>query len=225
MLMQTISADLLPREKLIHSGADTLTDAELLAIFLRIGIQGKSVIQLAEELIQQFGGLHQLLSADQQAFCEAKGLGPAKYAQVKASLEMSRRFFEQAMQKGESFNSPELTASYFTHQIGHKQREVFGCMLLNQQNQMIHFEIVFKGTINQASIYPRELVKLAIKHNAAAAIICHNHPSGNPKPSDSDFKITQKIKEAFTLIDVLLLDHIIIGDSGRWHSMAKYRQL
>lgn len=225
MLMRNYLSEQLPREKLIQSGADTLTDAELLAIFLRVGTQGKSVLELAEDLIAQFGSLHQLLSAEMTTFCQTKGLGPAKYAQIKATIEMSRRFFEQAMQKGDSFNCPELTASYFTQQIGHKQREVFACMLLNQQNQMIHFEIVFKGTINQSSVYPRELVKLAIKHNAAAAIITHNHPSGNPKPSEADFKITQRIKEVFGLIDVLLLDHIIIGDSGRWHSMAKYRQI
>lgn len=210
-----------PREKLIHFGASSLTDAELLAIFLRVGVKGKSAVELAQDLIDHFGDLHSLLNASKNEFCQAKGLGLAKYAQMSAVLEMARRHFESGLKKGEIFNSPELSAQYFTQQIGRSEREQFACLLLDQQHQMIHFEILFYGTVNQASVHPREIIKLALKHNAAAMIISHNHPSGLPKPSQSDHSITDLIKQALSLVEVRLLDHIIIGDHGRWHSMAQ----
>lgn len=210
-----------PREKLIQFGADSLSDAELLAIFLRVGVQGKNAVELAQDLIHHFGDLHSLLNADQQSFCQAKGLGLAKYAQLKAILEMARRHFESGLKKGDVFNAPELSAQYFAQQIGRSPRELFACLLLDQQHQMIHFEILFYGTVNQASVHPREVVKLALSHNAAATIITHNHPSGRPNPSESDHHITRLIKEALALVEVRLLDHIIIGDHGRWHSMAQ----
>lgn len=210
-----------PREKLIAFGASSLSDAELLAIFLRVGVKGKSAVTLAQDLLDEFGDLHSLLTAEQSYFCQAKGLGVAKYAQLRAVLEMSRRHFESGLKKGDTMNAPELSAQYFMQQIGHSQREQFGLMLLDQQHQMIAFEIVFWGTVNQASVHPRELVKLALKHNAAAAIITHNHPSGKPHPSQADRSITATIKEAFALVEVRLLDHIIVGDHGRWHSMAQ----
>jgi DNA repair protein RadC len=214
-----------PREKLIAFGAASLTDAQLLAIFLRVGVKGKSAVELAQDLLDHFGSLHQLLHADQQAFCQAKGLGEAKYAQLNAVLEMARRHFESGLKKGDAFNNPELSARYFCQQIGHSAREQFGCLLLDQQHQMIHFEVLFQGTINQASIHPREVVKFALAHNAAAMIICHNHPSGLPNPSQSDLQITTTLKQALALIEVRLLDHIILGDQGRWHSMAQAHQI
>ncbi|UQB41731.1 DNA repair protein RadC [Thiomicrospira microaerophila] len=210
-----------PREKLIHFGAPSLTDAELLAIFLRVGVKGKSAVELAQDLIDHFGDLHNLLRASQDEFCQAKGLGLAKYAQMSAVLEMARRHFESGLKKGDIFNSPELSARYFTQQIGRSEREQFACLLLDQQHQMIHFEVLFYGTVNQASVHPREIIKLALKHNAAAMVISHNHPSGLPKPSQSDHSITDLIKQALSLVEVRLLDHIIIGDHGRWHSMAQ----
>lgn len=214
-----------PREKLITFGAASLTDAQLLAIFLRVGVKGKSAVELAQDLLDHFGSLHQLLQADRTQFCQAKGLGEAKYAQLNAVLEMARRHFESGLKKGEAFNNPELSARYFSHQIGHSAREQFGCLLLDQQHQMIHFEVLFQGTINQASIHPREVVKFALAHNAAAAIICHNHPSGLPNPSQADLNITATLKQALELIEVRLLDHIILGDQGRWHSMAQAHQV
>lgn len=214
-----------PREKLIEFGAASLTDAQLLAIFLRVGVKGKNAVELAQDLLDYFGDLHSLLHAEQAEFCQAKGLGLAKYAQLNAVLEMARRHFESGLKKGEAFQSPELSAQFFMNQIGHQPREQFACLLLDQQHQMIHFEILFYGTVNQASVHPRELVKLALKHNAAAAIVTHNHPSGLPKPSESDHQITQLIKQALTLVDVRLLDHVILGDHGRWHSMAQSGQV
>lgn len=210
-----------PREKLIAFGAPSLSDAELLAIFLRVGVQGKSAVELAQDLLDHFGDLHTLLTADQAAFCQAKGLGLAKYAQLNAVLEMARRHFESGLKKGELFNAPELSARYFAQHIGHSPRELFACLLLDQQHQMIHFEILFQGTVNQASVHPREVVKLALQHNAAAAIISHNHPSGRPNPSESDLHITRLVKDALALVEVRLLDHIILGDHGRWHSLAQ----
>lgn len=214
-----------PREKLIQFGAESLTDAELLAIFLRVGVKGKNAVELAQDLLDHFGDLHSLLTADQATFCHAKGLGIAKFAQLNAVLEMSRRHFESGLKKGNVFNAPELSAQYFAQQIGHSPRELFGCLLLDQQHHMIHFEVVFHGTVNQASVHPRELVKLALEYNAAAAIITHNHPSGLPNPSDSDHQITRLIKQSLALIEVRLLDHIILGDHGRWHSMAQANEI
>lgn len=214
-----------PREKLITFGAQSLSDAQLLAIFLRVGVKGKSAVELAQDLLDHFGDLHNLLNANQADFCQAKGLGLAKYAQLNAVLEMARRHFESGLKKGDVFNAPELSAQYFFQQIGHSPREQFACIALDQQHQMIHFEVLFYGTVNQASVHPRELVKLALNHNAAAMIIAHNHPSGLPKPSDSDYQITGLIKQALALVEVRLLDHIILGDHGRWHSMAQAAEI
>jgi DNA repair protein RadC len=214
-----------PREKLIMLGPQSLTDAELLAIFLRVGVKGKNAIELAQSLLDHFGDLHSLLHAKQDEFCQAKGLGLAKYAQLRAVVEMARRHFESGMKKGDVFNAPELSAQYFRQQIGHEQREVFGCLFLDQQHQMIAFETLFYGTVNQASIHPREIVKAGLKHNAAALIVTHNHPSGLPKPSEADYHITRLIKEAVNLVEIRLLDHIILGDHGRWHSMAQAREM
>lgn len=212
-----------PREKLIEFGAHTLTDAELLAIFLRVGVQGKNAIELAQDLLDHFGNLHNLLNADQKTFCQAKGLGDAKFAQLKAVLEMAQRHFESGLKKGDAFTSPELCAKYFTQQIGNSSREQFGCLFLDQQNQMITFEILFQGTVNQAPIYPREIAKQALEQNATALIMTHNHPSGDPKPSEADKEMTRSVYEALKLLDIKMLDHIIIGDLGRWYSMAQHQ--
>lgn len=211
-----------PREKLIKFGANTLTDAELLAIFLRVGVQGKNAIELAQDLLDHFGNLHNLLTADHKNFCQAKGLGNAKFAQLNAVLEMARRHFESGLKKGDVFNNPELCAQYFNQQIGHSSREQFGCLLLNQQNEMISFEILFQGTLNQAIVYPREIAKHALTNDAAAVIITHNHPSGDPSPSTADKEITKIVHQALMTLDIRLLDHIIVGDHGRWYSLAQH---
>ncbi len=214
-----------PREKLLRFGEQQLSDAELLAIFLRVGVKGKSAVQLAQELLDEFGDLHQLLNATQQDFCRAKGLGKAKYAQLKAVLEMARRHFETGLQKSAAFTQPEMVARYLNFELGHLNRERFAVMLLDQQHQLIKLETLFEGTINQTEVHPREVVKCVLDHAASAVILAHNHPSGNPEPSQADLTLTNTLSQALNLVDVRILDHIIIGDQGRWHSFAEHQQM
>ena len=214
-----------PREKLLKFGEKHLSDAELLAIFLRVGIKGKSAVDLAQDLLDQFGDLNRLLQASQSEFCQAKGLGEAKYVQLKAVLEMSRRHFESGLQKGDACTQPDIAARCLASELAHQQRERFALMLLNQQHQLIKIDILFEGTINQAQVHAREVVKSALQHHAAAVILAHNHPSGDPTPSQSDFHLTQKLSEALQLVEVRTLDHIIIGDHGRWYSFAEHQQM
>jgi DNA repair protein RadC len=210
-----------PREKLIKFGAMSLSDAELLAIFLRVGVKGKSAVELAEDLLTHFGSLNTLLNADESEFCQAKGLGQAKYVQLKAVLEISQRHFESGLKKGNAMESPEQVAQYLSSQIGHQQRETFGLLLLDQQNQLLNFQALFTGTLNQANVHVREIIKTTLEQNAAAVILAHNHPSGDPTPSSSDIELTHSLINAFELIEVRCLDHVIIGDKGRWTSFAK----
>lgn len=210
-----------PREKLQKFGAHSLTDAELLAIFLRVGVKGKSAVELAQELLEHFGSLHALLNANQADFCQAKGLGEAKFTQLKAVLEMSRRHFESGLQQQDAFTAPELVARFLEHQIGHHHRERFGVLFLNQQHQLIEYQTLFEGTINQASVHPREIAESALNTHAAAVILAHNHPSGDPTPSDADIHLTQQIHTALALFDIRTLDHIILGNTGRWTSLAQ----
>lgn len=201
-----------PREKLLRSGANTLTDAELLAIFLRTGCLGKSAIDLSQELLAGFGSLRALFDADLNQFCQHKGLGSAKYSQLQAVLEMARRHFFENLKHGAALCSPEATRAYLSDQLRAYQHEVFACLFLDKQNRIIALEKIFQGTIDSANIYPREVVKSALKHNAAAVIFAHNHPSGITEPSQSDRQITKKLKQALQLIDIRVLDHFIIGD-------------
>ncbi|CAB9540099.1 UPF0758 family protein [Bathymodiolus brooksi thiotrophic gill symbiont] len=210
-----------PREKLIKFGEDSLSDAELLAIFLRTGIKGKSAVVLAQDLLDQFGSLHNLLNANEEEFCKGKGLGPAKYANLRGVMAMAKRYFESGMNKGDTFTRPEQIASYLHLHIGNSHRETFAMLLLDQKNHLIELVELFIGTLNKASVHPREVVKAVLNHNAAAVILAHNHPSGDPTPSQSDINITHKIKEALALIDVRVLDHIIIGNGGRFESLAQ----
>lgn len=214
-----------PREKLIKFGAGSLTDAELLAIFLRVGIKGKSAVALAQDLIEQFGSLHALLNASEEEFCKGKGLGVAKYAGLRGVLEMAKRHFESGAKTSEMFNKPEQIARYLHLHIGNSSRETFAVMLLDQKHHLIELVPLFTGTLNQASVHPREIVKTVLMHDAAAVVLAHNHPSGDPMPSQSDINITQKIKSALALIDVRVLDHIIIGDNGRFESLAQREDL
>lgn len=214
-----------PREKLIKFGEQHLSDAELLAIFLRVGIKGKSAVDLAQDLLDEFGTLHNLLNANQTDFCRAKGLGQAKYVQLKAVLEMSRRHFQSSLEKGDAFTSPEKVAQFLAHELAHQTRERFGVLFLDQQHQLIAFDILFEGTINQAEVHAREVAVAALQHHAAALIITHNHPSGDPSPSRADITLTESLCQALNLIEVRILDHIIIGDKGRWHSLAQHMQM
>jgi len=213
--------ELRPREKLLAQGAEALTDAELLAIFLRIGIKGKSAVDLAQDLLENFGSLRALMLADYAGFTQAKGLGSAKYAQLQAVLEMARRHTFEELSRGDVLTSPEAIRTYLSQQLRHYQHEVFACLFLDNQHHILKFEELFSGTIDSASVYPREVVKKALEHNAAAVIFAHNHPSGISEPSQADKLITDKLKQALGLLDIRVLDHFIIGD-GRPYSFAEH---
>ena len=201
-----------PREKLLRRGAATLSDAELLAIFLRTGVSGLSAVDLSRQLLQQFGSLRALLGAEQQDFCGAHGLGPAKYAQLQAGLEMGRRHLAEQLQRGEALTSPGLTRDFLQAQLRDRGREVFALLLLDNQHRVIRFVELFYGTLDSASVWPREIVQIALKHNAAAVILAHNHPSGVAEPSRADRQITDRILAALALVDIRVLDHLVIGD-------------
>jgi DNA repair protein RadC len=202
-----------PREKLLQCGAEALSDAELLAIFLRTGIKGKTAVDLARELLEEYHGLRALLKADQQRFCQSKGMGPAKYVQLQAVIEMSKRFLSEKIDRGNAITNPETVQQYLLSRLRDYPYEVFACLFLDNRHHILKYEELFRGTIDGASVYPREVVRRAIHHNAAAIILAHNHPSGLTEPSQADIRITQKLKDALALIDVRILDHFIIGDN------------
>ena len=202
-----------PREKLLQRGASSLSDAELLAIFLRTGCAGKSAVDLARELLLSFGGLRQILEADRKGFCSAQGLGDAKFAQLQAVLEMGRRHLSSVMEREHTFNSPQAVKDFLQAQLRHQPREIFSLLLLDSQHQLLAYRELFQGTIDGASVYPREVVKAALDGNAAAVILAHNHPSGIAEPSQADRQITERIKAALQLVDIRVLDHMVVGDS------------
>jgi DNA repair protein RadC len=201
-----------PRERLLKNGAEHLTDAELLAIFLRTGIAGKSAVDLARELLLSFKGLTGLFAADQGSFCKVPGMGLAKYAQLQAILEMARRALGETLRCGDILNSPKPVRDYLRLSLEGKKYEIFMGIFLDPQNRTIATEELFKGTLTQTSVFPREVVKRALHHNAAAVIFAHNHPSGSAEPSHADKILTQALKQALALVDVKVLDHFIVGD-------------
>lgn len=205
-----------PREKLLHRGAQALSDAELLAIFLRTGVRGKTAVDLARELIERFGQLGNLLQADQQQFCASPGLGTAKFVQLQAVMEMARRHLHEKIERGNPMENVETTGAFLTAQLKHFQHEVFAALFLDNRHQVIKFEQLFTGTLDGASVHPREVVKKALQLNAAAIIFAHNHPSGSQTPSQADRQITERLKQALSLVDIRLLDHFIIGDDKAW---------
>jgi DNA repair protein RadC len=209
-----------PREKLLQRGANALSDAELLAIFLRTGVAGKTAVDLSRELLQEYGGLRQLLCAEQRRFCGSRGLGTAKYAQLQAVLEMGRRYLHEDLQHRDTLTSPADSRRYLQAKLRHYPFEVFACLFLDNRHRVIVFEELFRGTIDGATVHPREVVKRALEHNAAALILAHNHPSGVSEPSDADRRITQRLRDALALMDIRLLDHFVIGD-GEAVSLAE----
>ena len=213
-----------PREKLLAKGAAVLSDAELLAIFLRTGLPGVTAIDLARDLLKHFGGLGPLLSAEQRAFCSAKGLGPAKFCQVQATLELTTRYLREQLHNKPIFTKPTHVRDYLAVQMRDYQREVFVVLLLDTRHQLIEYRELFQGTIDAANVHPREVVKLALQKNAAAVIVAHNHPSGNAEPSKSDIIITRRLKAALDLMEIRLLDHFIVG-RGQVTSLADRGQL
>lgn len=209
-----------PREKLLERGARALSDAELLAIFLRTGHAGKSAVDLARDLLGQFGGLAALLAADQKGFCAGKGLGPVKYVQLQAVLELARRYFSAQLERGDAFTAPEGAAQYLQAHLSGHSREIFAALFLDTRHRLIATEDLFQGTIDGASVHPREVVRRALFHNAAAVIVGHNHPSGVAEPSADDRRITARLREALALVDVRLLDHFVVG-AGQVVSLAE----
>jgi DNA repair protein RadC len=202
-------ADDRPREKLLKKGAVALSDAELVAIFLRTGVRGKSAVDLAREVVAQFGSLSALCRADQQKFCDIHGLGEAKYVQLQAVLEMAQRALREKLEQGVALNSPQAVRDYLRLRLQNRPHEVFVGVFLDAQNRVLAVDDLFAGTLTQTSVY--EVVKSALRHNAAALIFAHNHPSGVAEPSRADEMLTANLKRALALVDVKVLDHFVVG--------------
>jgi len=215
-------ADERPREKLLLKGPEALSDAELLAIFLRTGTRGKTAVDLGRELLREYGSLRALLEADLPRFSRSSGLGSAKYAQLQAVLEMARRHLGEELKRTDAMTSPDVTRRYLVSRLRSYPHEVFGILLLDNQHRVLAWEELFRGTIDGASVYPREVVKLALASNAAAVIFAHNHPSGIAEPSEADRQITQRLRQALALVEIRVLDHFIVGDGELPYSFAEH---
>lgn len=213
-----------PRERLISKGAHTLSDAELLAIFFRTGLPGKSAIDLAQQALLHFGSLTQLCSASVDDFCRLDGLGPAKYAQLQAVLELARRTIHEDMERGTELNSSSAAREYLRLRLAALPYEAFTVLFLDTRHCLIADEEMFRGTLTHTSVHPREIVRMALRHNAAAVILAHNHPSGSPQPSKHDQELTRMLRDVLHLMDVTVLDHFIIA--GRhFYSFADHGEL
>ncbi|WP_332405002.1 DNA repair protein RadC [Vibrio metschnikovii] len=212
MGLKDLPVESMPREKLLARGPQALSDAELLAIFLRTGTPGMNVLELADCLLRQSGSLRALFSASKDQFCAHKGLGEAKFVQLQAVLEMTQRYLAETLKRGDALTSPQQTKLYLTSVLRDRQREAFYILFLDNQHRVIQGEVLFEGTIDAASVYPREVVKRALQLNAAALILAHNHPSGIAEPSQADRRITQRLVDALQLVDIRVLDHFVIGD-------------
>lgn len=211
MSIKSWPADDRPREKLLNKGAPSLSDAELLAIFLRVGMKGKSAVDLARDLLKRFGSLRGLFSANRQELCEMDGMGAAKFAQLQAIQELARRALAEQIAEADALSSPGAVRDYLRLSLQTLPYEVFMGIFLNAQNRVISSDELSRGTIDQTSVFPREIVKRALAHNAAAVIFAHNHPSGNPEPSQADRHLTRTLSDALGTIDVRVLDHFVIA--------------
>ncbi len=229
MLLKDLPPDTLPREKLLARGAGALSDAELLALLLRTGIPGKNVLQMAHELLQLrpnstghcgFDGVAGLLNASAADLQQVKGLGPAKRAELLAVLELARRALAQQLREREVFAAPQAVKQYLQLHLAAKPHEVFAVLFLDVQNRLLAMEELFRGSLTQTSVYPREVVLRALHHQCAAVVLAHNHPSGSVQPSRADEALTQTLKAALALVDVRVLDHVIVG-AGEALSMAE----
>ena len=210
-----------PRERLIKLGAAALSDAELLAVFLRVGVKGKSAVELGHEMLSHFGSLQGLFSAPMGSFSLIHGLGPAKYAQLQAVLELANRALAEQLKENCTLNSPQAVKHYLQLLIGNKSFETFVVLFLDVKNRLIQSEELFRGSLTRASVYPREIVKRALHHNCAAVILAHNHPSGNTEPSNSYIELTNELKKALSLVDIKVLDHIVVA-GNQAHSFAEH---
>jgi DNA repair protein RadC len=200
-----------PREKMLAKGAEALSDAELIAIFLRTGVRGSSALDLGRRLLARFGSLSALFAADAAALCTVSGLGAAKSSQLAAVMEMARRALREKLDRGSALSSPQTVREFLRLKLQDRPHEVFVGVFLDAQNRVLAVEELFRGTLTQTSVYPREVVKRALHHNAAALIFAHNHPSGIAEPSRSDEALTQALKQSLALVDVKVLDHFVIG--------------
>jgi DNA repair protein RadC len=197
-----------PRERLLAQGAGSLSDAELLAVILRTGLPGKSAVELGRDLMARFKSVAGLFAAD---LTDVKGLGPAKRAQFEAAMELARRSLQDGMRSASALTSPGAVRDYLRLAIAGREHEVFVCLWLDAQHRVISFDELFRGTLTQTSVYPREIVKAGLKANAAAVIFAHNHPSGVAQPSQADELLTRNLKEALSLVDIKVLDHFIVA--------------
>ena len=203
-----------PREKLIELGAQALSDAELLAIFLRVGVVGKSAVDLARDLLTQFGSLNGIFAATEHALSQVHGIGSSKYVQLQAIFEMSRRALNEQLQQRDVLTSPQAVRDYLVLKLGSYTKEVFLVLFLDTQNRLLATEEMFSGSLSETSVYPREIVKRVLHHNAAAVIFAHNHPTGNVKQSQADELLTKQLQQALALIDVKVLDHFIVAGNN-----------
>ena len=221
MAFKDLPADLRPREKLLARGAAALGDAELLALLLRTGTAGRNVLQMSQELLDTFGGIAGLLNTGIDDLGKVKGLGgTAKRAELAAVLELARRAMAQQLAERAVFEAPEAVKRYLQLHLAGRPHEVFAALFLDSQHRLIALEELFRGTLNQTSVYPREVVQRALHHHAAAVVLAHNHPSGSVEPSRADEALTQTLKAALALVDVRVLDHVIVGP-GQALSMAE----
>lgn len=218
--LKGLPADARPREKLLQRGPSALSDAELLALLLRTGVKGKNVLELAQELVDRFKGVRGLLHSGANALGQIKGLGPAKRAELLAVVELARRALAEELKEQPLFDSPQAVAHYLQLHFGHKPHEVFAVLFLDSQHRLVALEELFRGTLAQTSVYPREVVLRALHHHAAAVVLAHNHPSGTAEPSRADEMLTQTLKSALSLVDVRVLDHFVVTASA-CRSMAE----
>lgn len=213
-----------PRERLITQGAGALSDAELLAVFLRVGVSGKSAVDLGRDMIARFGSLNRLFAASLDEFSSINGLGPAKYAQLQAVMELARRAIAEEIKTGDALSSPQAVKQYLQMLLANRAYESFAVLFVDVRNRLIAAEELFRGTLTHTSVYPREVVKSALAHNAASVILAHNHPSGSPEPSAADRTLTQALKQALALVDIRVLDHFVVA--GRQvYSFAEHGEI
>ena len=213
MILKDLPIDARPREKLLARGPGALSDAELLALLLRTGLPGKNALQMGEELLTRFGGVSGLLHTGPDALQAIKGLGPAKRAEIVAVLELARRALAEELKEKQLFSSPQAVRDYLQLQLGSRPHEIFAVLFLDSQHRLIQLEELFRGTLTQTSVYPREVVVRALALNAASVVLAHNHPSGEARPSRADETLTHTLKAALALVDVRVLDHFIVTSS------------
>jgi DNA repair protein RadC len=213
-----------PRERLLKEGVGALSDPELLALLLRVGVRGRSAVELGRDLLQRFGSIHALFAANLTQFSSVPGVGPAKFVQLQAVMELARRAMSEQMAVGDLLNAPDLVRRYLRSLLGRQQHESFSVLFLDVKNRLLACEEMFRGTLTHTSVYPREVVKVALARNAASIILAHNHPSGSPEPSEADLLLTRALVQALALVDVRVLDHFVVA-GAQVHSFAEHGQL